>query len=58
MSDAAGGGTLYVASTGTPYPLEIVERGGERLVFDRWNQPVTLAVPPDALDIHQLQSGR
>jgi len=58
VSDAPRGGTLYVASTGTPYPLEIVERGGGRLVFARWNQAVTLSVPTDAINIHQLQSGR
>jgi hypothetical protein len=62
VTDAAGGGTLYVASTGTPYPLEIVKRGSDasmlKLVFDGWNQPVSLAVPPNPLDIHQLQSGR
>ncbi len=42
VSDGANGGTLYVASTGTPYPLELVERGASAgtLVFDRWNQPV------------------
>jgi hypothetical protein len=60
VTDAGGGGTLYVASTGTPYPLEIIKRGpgGGKLVFDRWNQPVSLAVPPDPVDLHQLQSGR
>jgi len=57
VSDAAGGGTLYVAATGTPYPLEIVKRGA-KIVFDRWNQPVTLSVPADAISIDQLQSGR
>ncbi len=57
VRDTARGGTLYVASTGAPYPLEIVERGGGRLVFDRWNQAVTLSVPADAIDIRQLQSG-
>jgi hypothetical protein len=58
VSDTASGGTLYVASTGTPYPLEIVERGAERLMFERWNQAVTLTVPVNAIDIRQLQSGR
>jgi hypothetical protein len=58
VRDTARGGTLYVASSSTPYPLEIVERDGDRLVFDRWNQAVTLAVPVDAIDIRQLQSGR
>jgi hypothetical protein len=57
VSDAAGNGTLYVASTGTPYPLEIVKRGanGGKLVFNKWNQPVSLAVPPNPIDISQLQ---
>lgn len=60
VTDAAGGGTLYVASTGTPYPLEIIKGGpgAGKLVFDRWNQPVSLAVPPDPVDLHQLQTGR
>jgi hypothetical protein len=58
VRDTAGGGTLYVASSGTPYPLEIVERDGGRLVFDRWNQAVTLSVPTDAIDTRELQSGR
>ncbi len=58
VSDAIAGGTLYVATTGTPYPLEIVKPGpaGGKLVFNRWNQPVSIAVPPDPTDIHQLQS--
>jgi hypothetical protein len=60
VSDLAGGGTLYVATTGTPYPLAIVKRGEGRgrLVFDKWNQPVSLVVPPDPININQLQSGR
>ena len=40
VSDTGEGGTLYVAATGAPYPLEIVKRGagGGKIVFDRWNQ--------------------
>jgi hypothetical protein len=57
VTDAAGGGTLYVASTGTPYPLEIVKRGAGagKLVFDRWNQSVSLAVPPNPVNLDQLR---
>jgi len=57
VTDAAGGGTLYVASTGTPYPLEIVKRGAGagKLIFDRWNQPVSLAVPPNPVNLAQLR---
>ncbi|MGO9320323.1 MAG: hypothetical protein ACLQBY_05925 [Solirubrobacteraceae bacterium] len=60
VSDTAIGGTLYVAGTGAPYPLEIVKRGigGGKIVFDQWNQPVSLSVPANAININQLQSGR
>ena len=59
VRDAAGGGTLYVASTGAPYPIEIVRDGtganrAGRVVFDRWNQPVTIQAPPDPINIKQL----
>jgi hypothetical protein len=59
VSDASHGGTLYVAATGTPYPLEITKggRGAGKIVFDRWNQPVTLTAPPNPININQLQSG-
>ena len=59
VSDPAKGATLYVAATGAPYPLEIVKPAGGpgRIVFDRWNQPVTLKVPADPINIEQL-SGR
>jgi hypothetical protein len=60
VTDAVGGGTLYVAATGTPYPLEIVKRGpaAGKLVFDRWNQEVPLAAPPNPVLLSQLQSRR
>jgi hypothetical protein len=58
ITDLADGGTLYVAATGVPYPLEIAEArtGAGKLIFNRWNQPVTLAAPTDAVDIDQLKS--
>jgi hypothetical protein len=60
VSDPANGGTLYVAATGAPYPLEILRYGpgAGKLVFDRWNQAVSLTVPTNAIDVKQLQSGR
>jgi hypothetical protein len=60
LEDVSGGGTLYVAATGTPYPLQIVKRGSGagRIRFDRWNQPVTLTAPESAININQLQSGQ
>jgi hypothetical protein len=59
ITDTTKGGTLYVASTGTAYPLEISKSGADagKVVFNRWNQPVTLAAPPGAINIDQLQSG-
>jgi hypothetical protein len=52
-------GTLFVATAGRPYPIEITKEGanGGSLSFDRWDKPVALTVPADALDITQLQSG-
>jgi hypothetical protein len=59
VTDTARKGTLYVAATGTPYPLEIVKTGSGagRVAFDRWNQPVALAPPPNPININQLQNG-
>ncbi len=57
VTDVSKGGTLYVASTGRPYPLEIVKTGagGGSIVFDRWNKSVTLEAPADAVNINQLR---
>jgi hypothetical protein len=59
ITDSARQGTLFVASTGTPYPLQIRKSGsGPGLVnFNRWNEPVTLTPPPNAINLNQLQSG-
>jgi len=45
-------GTVYVAATGTAYPVAIVHAGarGGTITFDRWNRSVTLAAPADAID--------
>jgi len=57
VTDGASGGTLYVAATGDPYPLELVTPRGT-LVFDRWNRPVTLTAPATAVNISRLQPHR
>lgn len=55
------GGTLYVATTGKPYPVEI--EGGPssagKVTFQDWNKPVKLQAPPseDVIDIAKLKSG-
>lgn len=59
IKDSAHGGTLYVATSGTPYPLQIAKGGssGGKITFGHWNEPVTLKAPPHAVDLSQLQSG-
>jgi hypothetical protein len=59
VTDTSRGGTLYVATTGAPYPLEVVKSGasGGRITFDRWNQAVALTAPAGAVNINQLQRG-
>jgi hypothetical protein len=56
VNDTTMGGTLYVATTGKPYPIEIAKTGpaGGRVVFDRYNQPVSLSAPADAIDLTKL----
>lgn len=57
LRDKVKGGTLYVATTGKPYPLEIVKGGGEsgKVILDRWDQPVKLSAPAGAIEISKLQ---
>jgi hypothetical protein len=50
-------GTLYVATTGNPYPLKLTKTGREagQTTFTDWNDPVTVTPPANAVDIAQLQ---
>jgi hypothetical protein len=59
VKDVSKGGRLYVATTGTPFPLEIARGGasGGSIVFDRWNQAVTITPPLNAINITQLKTG-
>jgi hypothetical protein len=53
VKDTTNGGTLYVATTGKAYPIEVVKNGsnGGQIAFDRFNQPVRLTPPSNAIDI-------
>jgi hypothetical protein len=57
VRDAAKGETVYVATTGPPYPVQISKTGlgGGTLTLDRWNAPVALAAPAHAIDLSALQ---
>jgi hypothetical protein len=58
LKDTTKGGTLYVASTGTPYPIEILKNGSEggKVTFTDWDKPVTLKAPAGAISISELQN--
>jgi len=60
VTDPAKGETVYVATTGRPYPLQLVKSGGGggRISLDRWNERISLSAPPDSIDITRLRSGR
>ena len=41
INDTTKGGTLYVSTTGTPYPIQISKTGSEAGIvkFENWNSP-------------------
>jgi hypothetical protein len=53
VTDTSTGGTLHVATSGPAYPVEVTKAGasGGSIVFDRWNGPVSLAAPENAIDL-------
>ena len=54
------GGTLYVATTGEPYPVEIKQASGDStgaVHFDAWNEKVDVTAPKDAVDVSKLATG-
>jgi hypothetical protein len=57
VRDTTQGGTLYVATTGQPYPLEILKSGaqGGRIVLDSFDKPISLTPPADAIDISKFR---
>jgi hypothetical protein len=57
IRDTSDDSKLYVAATGTPYPVALV--GGKKnesgtIAFDRWNASVSLTAPKGAIDISQF----
>jgi hypothetical protein len=58
LTDTSKGGTLYIAATGQPFPVEITKSGsgGGNISFDRWNTPVSVTAPANSIDVAQLQA--
>jgi hypothetical protein len=54
---APDGGIYYVATTGTPYPVEVAKPGtnGGTIVFDHWSSPVRLTAPANPVDVNTLK---
>jgi len=57
ITDTTQDGSLYVATTGQPFPIQISKSGagGGKITFAEWNQPVTITAPANAVDINELQ---
>jgi hypothetical protein len=53
VNDTTRGGTLYVATTGKAYPIEVSRSGsgGGKLTFSNYNESVSLSPPHGAIDI-------
>jgi hypothetical protein len=49
-------GSLFIATTGKPYPIQIVKRGQEtgQTTFSGWNAPVSLIAPASVIALSQL----
>ena len=54
IKDLTNGGTLYVAATGTPYPIAIVAPKSGSIAFGDWNKTVSISAPKGAVDIGAL----
>ncbi|HWF73443.1 MAG TPA: hypothetical protein VG186_08870 [Solirubrobacteraceae bacterium] len=57
VRDTTNGGTLYVATTGQPYPIEILKQGGQggRITLGNFDQSVSLSPPANAIDISKFK---
>jgi hypothetical protein len=57
VKDTTKGGTLYVATTGKPYPIEVSKTGpqGGHVIFDRYNEAVSLSAPANSIDVSKLR---
>jgi hypothetical protein len=58
VADTTKSGTLYVATTGKPYPIELSKGGSEsgKITFDQWDRPVAIAAPANSVDLSELKA--
>jgi hypothetical protein len=58
VKDTTRGGTLYVATNGKPYPLQIAKSGSEAgtISFGRWDEPVEISAPASSVDLSELKA--
>lgn len=58
VTDTSKNGTLYVVTTGKPYPIELSKGGSEsgKISFDRWDQAVAIAAPAASVDLAALKA--
>jgi hypothetical protein len=55
VDQSAGGGTLWIATNGKPFPLELDPPSGSgRVSFESWDAPMHVAAPANALDFTKL----
>jgi hypothetical protein len=57
LDDTTKGGSLFVAATGSPYPLSIAKKGEGEITFTAWNEPVTMTAPAKSIDASKLGAG-
>jgi hypothetical protein len=59
LTDTTQGGTLYIAATCMPYPLEITQPkgAGGTIKFESWNQPFGLTAPKNPLNFTNQLKG-
>jgi hypothetical protein len=53
------GGTMYVATTGKPYPLQVSKTSGSqsgKVTFSDYDKPFTITAPANSINIDQLQN--
>ena len=57
IHDTSKGGTLYVATTGKPYPIQVSKTSGSKagkVTFSQYNASFPIAAPKNSLNIDQL----